>query len=243
MKVFHAFASLLFFLMFFGTSCDVISDRRVNGSGNVITTERNINAFQRLDLQGSMDVYLTQGPVKPAVIVAEDNIIPFIELIDKGGELEVRFKHDTRINSDKDIKIYLSSPAINEVRLSGSGGIRLENKFSAEGMMQFTSVGSGDISGVINAPQVKASIAGSGNVKLQGETREMDVNIAGSGDYEGGELMAENVTVNIAGSGDAKVHASVKLDARIVGSGDVKYKGTPQISSNIIGSGVVQKND
>lgn len=243
MKTIPSFSALILLLMLLGTSCDMVSDRRVNGSGNVITTERNISAFQRLDLQGSMDVYLTQGPVKPAVIVAEDNIMPFIELIDKGGELEVRFKRDTRINSNKDIKIYLSSPAINDIRLSGSGSIKLENKVTSEGGLQFTSVGSGDISGTVNAPGIKSSIAGSGNVKLQGETRDMDVNIAGSGDYEGGDLMAENVTVNIAGSGDAKVHASVKLDARIVGSGDVKYKGTPQISSNVVGSGVVQKID
>jgi cytoskeletal protein CcmA (bactofilin family) len=235
----------LFFLLITGllfcSGCIFINDHSVKGSGNVITEERNVGTFQKLEVKGSMDVYLTQGPVKSAIITAEDNIVPLIELINNGGDLEVRFKKNTSISTKRDVKIYLTVPNINEVGLFGSGGIRLENKFNLEGVIEFSSAGSGDVSGEVNAPGIKISMAGSGDVTLRGETRDAEINIAGSGDYEGADLMAENAKVSIAGSGNATVHASVKLDANIIGSGDVRYKGTPQVSSNVVGSGAVQK--
>ncbi len=241
MKSISHFLSL-FAIACLANSCDVTGQNHVRGSGNMTKEERNVGAFKRVSAKGSMDVYITQGPAKAAVIEAEDNIAPLIELENRGEELVVRLKRGTNVNTRREMKVYLTSPEIEGINLSGSGNVKLENKITNDNSMEVSLSGSGDMEGELNAPDIKASIAGSGNVKLAGETKNLDLSIAGSGDFRGADLMSENVDVNIAGSGNANVHASVKLDASIMGSGNVRYKGSPQVSSKVMGSGAVVKN-
>lgn len=223
------------------SSCDVTGQNRVKGSGHVIKEERQVAGFHQVKVEGSMNVFLAQGPAKAAVIEAEDNIAPLIELQEEGGRLIVRLKRSYSISTHKDVNVYLTTPQVDDVSLSGSGDVKLVDKFNAATDVKFSLSGSGNLKGEINAPAVKASISGSGDMTLKGETKDVSLSIAGSGDFEGDELMAENADVKIAGSGDADVYASVKLDAKIAGSGNVNYKGTPEISSSVVGSGTVRK--
>ncbi|MGF6846385.1 hypothetical protein QFZ51_001620 [Chitinophaga sp. W3I9] len=222
-------------------SCDVIGQNRVKGNGHVIKEERQVVPFQRIKVEGSMNVYLTQGAAKAAVIEAEDNIAPLVELVEEDGRLIVRLKRGVSISTHKDLNVFLTTPEINEASLAGSGDLKLDGKFTSRSDVKFNLSGSGNLKGEINAPAVKASIAGSGDMFLKGETKDVNLSIAGSGNFEADELLSENVSVNIAGSGDADVYASVKLDAKIAGSGNVNYKGTPQISSSVAGSGSISK--
>lgn len=222
------------------SSC--IGQNRVKGNGHVIKEERSVPSFHRIKVEGSMNVFLSQGTEKKAVIEAEDNIAPLIEMIDdQDGRLKVRFRDDANISTRKGVNIYLTTPELDDVALTGSGDIKLVDKFNSKDDMKISLSGSGNLNGTINAPAVKASIAGSGDMNLQGETKAVKVSIAGSGDYVGDGLLSEEAEVKIAGSGDAAVHASVKLDAKIAGSGDVKYKGNPSVSSSVAGSGSVRK--
>lgn len=223
-------------------SCDVTGQNRVKGSGNVSKEERSVGEFKTLSVKGSMNVYVTQGPVKSAVIEAEDNIIPLILLEKQGDELVVRTKPHTSIDTKRDIKVYVTTPNLSEIQLAGSGDIKLENKISNPDAIEVSVSGSGNVSGALNAPHVKGSISGSGDMSLSGESKELEIGIAGSGNFKGEDLMAETANINIAGSGNANVHASVTLDAKIAGSGNVYYKGSPQVSSKVVGSGSVIKH-
>jgi hypothetical protein len=242
MKTICLLASLITVSTISFTSCDVTGQNRVKGNGNVTRQERSVDAFKELSVRGSMDVYLTQGPVKAAVIEAEDNLIPLIEFEREGDKLIIRQKRHTNIDATKPMKVYLTTPELENVGLAGSGNIKLENKFSNNTHMKLSVSGSGNFSGAINSPEVDADIAGSGNITVEGESRELDVDIAGSGNFKGQQLLSEKAEVTIAGSGDANVHASVSLDAKIAGSGDVHYKGSPQVSSKVAGSGSVRKD-
>jgi len=242
MKTICLLASLIAISTISLTSCDVTGQNRVKGSGNVTKEERHVDAFSELSVRGSMDVYLTQGPSKPAVIEAEDNLIPLIEFEREGDKLIIREKRHTNIHATKPMKVYLTTPELENIGLAGSGNIKLENKFSNNTHMKLSVSGSGNFDGAINSPEVDANIAGSGNISVEGESRNLDVDIAGSGNFRGQQLLSEKAEVSIAGSGDANVHASVSLDAKIAGSGDVHYKGTPQVNSKVAGSGSVRKD-
>ncbi len=222
-------------------SCDVTGQNRVKGNGHVIKEERQVAPFHRIKVEGSMNVYLTQGAAKAAVIEAEDNIAPLVELADEDGRLIVRIRRGVSISTHKELNVYLTTPEVDDASLAGSGDLKLDGRFTSRSDVKFSLSGSGNLKGEINAPAVKASIAGSGDMKLKGETKDVNLSIAGSGNFEGDELLSENVNVNIAGSGDADVYASVKLEAKIAGSGNVNYKGTPQISSSVAGSGNINK--
>ncbi|SFD10370.1 Putative auto-transporter adhesin, head GIN domain [Chitinophaga sp. CF118] len=229
--------TLLAFTLF---SCDV---RHIKGSGHTTTISKKLGSYHKIEVKGPMDVYLTQGPEQEAVIEGDDNILPYIELVEENDRLIIRQKHNISLSFHDNIKVRLTAPSVTELSLSGSGNIKLINTLDNEEMVKMNVSGSGDISGTVHSPEINVNVTGSGNIKAGGETRDLEVNIAGSGNFEGKSLMAESASVNIAGSGDAEVHASVKLDAKVVGSGDVNYLGNPEVSSKIMGSGSVLKKD
>lgn len=219
-------------------ACDYNS---VSGSRNMAKEERQLGDFSQVDVSGSMNVYITQGSSRNISIEAEDNIIPLIETEVRDGELEIRFKRNTNIRNHKQVKVFLTTPVLEGVDLSGSGDVEVKSHFTSPGAMHFGLSGSGNLSGSFNAPAIKVSLAGSGNINLKGQTRDLNIDIAGSGNCEADELLSETAEVNIAGSGNAEVHASRALKANTLGSGDVRYKGEPTVNVNKVGSGSVRK--
>jgi hypothetical protein len=217
--------------------------RRIKGSGHVTKVNRKLNSYNTVEVKGSMDVYLTQGPEQDAVIEADDNILPYIELVEEGDKLIIRQKNRVSLSYNNDIKIRLTAPDVKSLDLSGSGTIRLVNTLENEDAVTLAVSGSGNIEGAVHAPEVRTSVTGSGNIEVSGETRDLEVNIAGSGNFIGKSLLAENANISIAGSGDADVHASVRLEGKIMGSGDINYVGNPEVSSKVMGSGEIRKKD
>ncbi|WP_211452737.1 head GIN domain-containing protein [Collimonas antrihumi] len=210
-------------------------------AAEVVRVERQVGSFQQVEVMDAVNVFLTQGPTKPAVIEAESNLVPLVELEISGSVLRVHLKRNSSFTSRHDINVYLSAPEVNGLSVFGSGDLKLRDKLSSKDGIKISISGSGSVSGELNTPTVTASIAGAGDIKVRGKTRDLKVSIAGSGDYDGFDLMAENTSVSIVGSGDAHVYASKNLNVSTAGSGDVAYSGDPQVRSSIMGSGSVKK--
>jgi hypothetical protein len=226
------------------SACDEMMGReRVKGNGHVVKQNREVPEFHGIDLRGNMNIYISQGAARKVEVETDDNIQAYIELEEEDGQLIVKQRNNTSISTNRDIRVYITVPSLNDVAISGSGNIYMKDKFVSKDRLAFSISGSGNIkAGNIDAPEVRADIAGSGNMELKGSTRDVKVSIAGSSDFLGSELLAENVNVDIAGSGDAHVYASMKLEANIAGSGDVRYRGDATVSNmSIVGSGSVRK--
>lgn len=93
------------------------------------------------------------------------------------------------------------------------------------------------------APKVEADLSGAGSLTLSGQTKDFNVDGAGSTDIKCFDLQSENTDIKLSGAGDANVFASVKLDVRVSGAADVKYKGNATVSQEISGAGSVKKVD
>ncbi|WP_291907438.1 head GIN domain-containing protein [Chitinophaga sp. CB10] len=221
------------------TSCNF---RRIKGNGNVIKEERQITAFRTLKVRDGMNVHIQQGEIKPAVIEAESNIVPLIELVRDGEELIVRLRDDVNnVSTHGKFDVYLSSPELDAIRVEGSGDIDVEGTLTNRESIRLRVTGSGQLSGKVDAPVVDAAIAGAGDMKVSGQTRDLKVSISGVGNFNGLDLLTENTKVNISGTGSAQVHASVTLKANITGTGDISYKGSPQVTQSITGAGGIKQ--
>jgi len=212
-----------------------------SAAADIVKTERQIGSFQQLEVMDSVNVYLTQGPAKPAIIEAENGAASKVELENSGSSLKIYFSGHSFFSSRHNVNVYITAPDVNSLGIFGSGDLKILGKLSSKDSIRISISGSGTVSGELNAPTVAASIAGAGDIKVRGKTRDLKVSIAGSGDYDGFDLMAENTNVSIVGSGDAHVYASKALKVSTAGSGDVTYAGDPEVHSSIMGSGVVKK--
>jgi hypothetical protein len=237
LKLYTAICIVIFF------SCNIgIGSHRINGNGKIASDVRNVSSANKIRLTGSMDVIINPGPANVKV-ETDENIIPYIVTEVNDNWLEIKMQNNVSINTNNPVRVYVTTPRITDVQVTGSANISTNNKFSADNKIRFSITGSGDISFNVNAPGIDANITGSGTLHISGETRDININMAGSGNYEGYELKAETAKVTIAGSGNANLFAEENLQVKIMGSGTARYRGNASVDKKIMGSGTVVKAD
>jgi hypothetical protein len=206
-------------------------------SGQTNRETRTVNSFTGVSLSMSADVYLTQGP-QSVTVEAEADDINVVITETSGNTLEIKTKPGNWRNMHH-VKVYVSAPDINEITVSGSGSIHVQQSLKSDEIRLAVS-GSGGIKiANLQSGRVSSAISGSGSIVLSGKNDQasLDVAISGSGSLKADELAVGTADVRVTGSGSARVQVLKQLETEITGSGSVLYKGNPQVDARSTGSG------
>lgn len=232
---------LLLLLVIFGSILTGCSREHIQGSGRMVTEERNVGSYEDVTLEGPLDVQLKQGQLKPVVIEAEDNVMHVLETYVTGNRLTIRIRNGVNLKNFRQIKVSLQSERFSRIIFAGSGSLRSNDTIHSS-FFSYQINGSANASLKLKTNETNIIVNGSGDIHLEGETNKYYGEINGSGDIDATSLQARDATVRISGSGEQRIWALDLLDVRINGSGGVKYKGAPgTLNTSINGSGKVIK--
>jgi hypothetical protein len=221
MKRIFTLASVLSILLLPACSTVQSNIQTIQGSGNVVTTERNIGDFTSIQVDMGADVVLTQGDSETLTIEAEDNLMPYIETNIRNGRLIVSIPHNVSLTLIQSIRLHITFDTLQEIEIFGSSQITGEN---------------------LNLDTLTIAFSGSGSTWLTGEVDEQTINIRGQATMNNFDLAGRNVTVDISGNGIINVNATDTLNVTIAGQGDIHYIGSPTITENISGqANIVQQ--
>lgn len=220
-------------LLFATSSC--IDNFTVKGNGIEATEGRITNSFEKVKSSGDFNVHITKGDDYEVVINAEQNIIPYIETYGSGNTLNIDIRGIHNIQNTLPMEVFVTTPNLNGVKLSGSGIITTDYFYSDD--FNIIISGSGYISAAVDALKIDALISGSGKLDISGNTNSGGFNISGSGEIDAYNLALHNCNAKISGSGDLWVNVEQNLVAHISGSGTIYYYGNPNVESHISGSG------
>jgi hypothetical protein len=210
------------------------------GNGQLQTQERQLPAFQRVELRTSVDVVITEGATARARVTVDSNLQPLLTTKVEGGTLVISTE-GRGIDESRGSKVELVMPQLAGVEIRGSGDVRVERSSPADAL-ELGVQGSGDLSYRGSARSVRVRVQGSGDVTLAGGKAErLEVSIHGSGDVAARELPTREATVEIQGSGNTELTATGgALSFDIRGSGDVTWWGEGQVKrTQVRGSGAV----
>jgi len=224
------------------SSCHHFWGKRVRGNGNIKTEERSVSTFKNVEVSGAINVFVSQGDIKPVKIEGDENLLQYIQVSQEGDKIIVRDRPGFNLQPTGDMRIYVTAPVYNSIDVSGACNITGETKITNSEDLSLGVSGAGDIKMEVDAPRVKAEVSGSGSINLKGQTKDTELELTGAGRAHCYELLAENTKVDISGAGTAEVYASVKLDAEVSGAGTVRYKGNAtNVSQHVSGAGSVNK--
>jgi hypothetical protein len=215
---------------------------KVKGNGNVTTKTHNTADYNKIKVQGFMNVTLKKGAEGTITVTTDENIQEYIIVETKKDALIIKVKNKVNIQTKKGVYINVPFNDLTGVSLTGSGDVMTEDLIKSD-TFETELTGSGDVALDVEASAINAKITGSGDLQLSGNTNNLEVKVTGSGDFYGKELSSKNTEAYVSGSGDASVNASNRLKARVNGSGDISYYGNPeQTDKKVIGSGDIDAN-
>ena len=193
--------------------------RGESGSGISVSVDRDLDPFQEVRLNGSLNVLVRVGKPRSGRGTTDDNLVRYIATEVNGQTLTI----DTLRGIDPRTRtlVEIDLPSLRGASLHGSGTVEITD---------------------VAAESLELDISGSGDISATGTAEHLRVNISGSGDVSARDLRAGTVDVTVFGSGDASVFADTSLDVRIFGSGDVTYRGDPdELQIDEQGSGRVRR--
>jgi hypothetical protein len=225
------------------TACRFMG-KRVRGNGVMKTEERSVSSFKNVEASGAIKLMVAQGELQPVKLEGDENILPYIEVRQRGDRIEIRTRPGYNISPSNDLTVYVTAPVYNSIEVSGASDIKGQNKISNPEKLELEASGAGDIEMEVDAPEISSKISGSGSIRLKGQTKDLDIDLSGAGHAYCFDLLSENTKVDISGAGSAEVFASVRLDADVSGVGHVQYKGNAtNVTQHVTGAGSVSKED
>lgn len=226
--------------LLFGTS-SCVDDMFLEGNGDLQSEIRVASGFEEIASSGDFKVTVMPGTSYSVEVSAESNLLPYIETDVVGNTLKISTRGVHSLRSHHSIEVFITTPVLNGLSLSGSGRIKTGSFVSDDFKIAIS--GSGDIDTEISTDKIKANVSGSGIIYLEGDATDSEFVISGSGKIKSYDFPHRKCQAVISGSGDMFINASQAIDARISGSGRVFYINHPVIHTSISGSGaVVDKN-
>jgi hypothetical protein len=207
------------------------------GSGQEASEQRDVAAFERIEVAGQTAVTVASGD--PSVTVrGDDNLIGEVVTDVNDGTLTI--DEQRHVDPRAGLVVEVTAPRLRAAAVHGSGDLTARDV--AGGPFTATLDGSGDLTiDGVDADVFTGDLSGSGNLDAAGQAERVDLAASGSGEADLRDLVASEATVDVTGSGDALVQVTQILQASSSGSGDVIYTGDPQdVQENTSGSGDIR---
>ena len=229
-KVFLSLIALVALGMLTSCSCNGLNVNFTRTKPLVERT-RQIKGFERIELQGSLDVKYCQADSFSVLVKAPADVIKDVETRVDGNKLVVNMKGSNKflnigVSDSEDVTVYVTSPDFIGIELKGSGDFKCK--------------------GLLDTDKLDISLNGSGDIEFDDIIcDEVNVSLVGSGDVEVKNVKMLRSNVNLVGSGDIKVKYddSGKVEANLTGSGDIELTGeVTEYKSNVRGSGDMHRN-
>jgi len=221
--------------LFLLTACGI---NYVQGSGNVITEERDVSGFDSVDMSGFGEVIITQGDTESLTIETDDNLMQYIESVVRSNTLYLEFEDNTIPDPSGKITFRLNVIDLEALDLSGAGSFIIESLGTPSLEITFSGAGDIDLDSLM-ADRVSTRVSDAGDISLAGEVDAQDIHIEGVGKYSAPDLKSNQATVQIEGAGSVVIWVIDELDLTIKGAGNVDYYGNPTVTQNIEGGGKI----
>lgn len=235
---------VVLFLLLSGCSFSQLSERRIEGSGNPVAVEQDVQGFDRISLDGVGRLVILQGENEALTIETDVNFLPYFQSEVRGNTLILGFsKAAQRVNlgglDDRGVDLVtyrLMVKDLDEVKIAGASLVEMPAlktdrlKIELEGFSQI------EIQSLI-ADQHVSQLDGSGSLVISGKVQEQQIFHQGACSYYAAELESEETTLEMEGAGDVTVWANETLKVDLSGVGNVIYYGNPQVEQDVSGLG------
>ena len=190
---------------------------------NVLT---EMQPFDEVDITGEFKIIYEQGERHTVRIEASEQAFNEMTVYVKERELRIRSSVKKPTVSFKDVKVYVTSPNLSMVDLTGAGLFSANKPVTCSKGLTIDLTGSGKVLMVAaKCNEAHLDLTGSGTIELGAlDASDTKLELTGSGDINVGDIKAGTVNFDLTGSG------SMKLDKMVCNDFDIDLTGSGNVS-------------
>ena len=225
-------------------------NRGGGSGGDVVTEDRAVDPFHRLDVSGNAEIILVRGDREGVVVETRAGGQTLVRARVESGTLEVTGGQTRRWwnaiigrrGSGARPRITVTFKQLDAINLSGT--VKLTAAKIEAGQLRITASGGSSVAiDDLQAQLLKLSGAGALKATLAGRVVDQDISISGAGEVRADRLESENAKVSVSGAGSIVINARKTLRASISGAGSVEYYGDPEVKQSVSGVGRVKRRE
>lgn len=208
----------------------------VNKNGSEVSDSRDVEHFDKIEIDGVFNVFLRQGDTEELLIEADKEVAAHIISKVEQGTLILKMEDNTDFGNIDPVKIYVQVRDLQSIHTTGVGTIKCEQALKLDKLtLRCEGVGAIDLNFSANSLIVNSETVGA--ITLAGKVTEADITHKGVGVLQAFELLTKKLKLTSEGVGAAEVYASESIDINANGVGSVRYKGNPAVKT-IVSEGI-----
>jgi hypothetical protein len=198
----------------------------IKGNKNLVSKEYPVSSFLNLHLSVNGRVELYQGDEEKVEITTDDNLLPFIGVVNSGKTLFVTSEEGYRRPEFTQLtaKIYLRQISKLNIRCSG-GEVTTPHTISLAQSLEIKIQSVGNTELKLDLPFLKMLIQNEGNVILSGKCGEAEIKSQSEGNLFARELLADHLKIKNMSEGNVEVFAANTISISHYGEGFIHYYG------------------
>ena len=209
----------------------------VDEQQGIITSELQLPPYHSIELRGAAKLQLNNG-TQPSTLLTTNQIYA---LMDEGGiKAEVRdsvlyIETSNQLPLDDImIEFAITSPNLRKLTVYGASKIETaENQVLAQPNFALDLNGAAEADLLLNVQTLSVDAKGASKLDLEGQANQAHITIAGAGEVEAEDLVAQVMHINCAGASKAEVNVARELWAQAAGASKISYHGNPTIKQKL----------
>jgi hypothetical protein len=227
-------------LLFNSCKYDIDLGEKITGSGNVVTKERNLAPFTKIEVSQALDCEVTQGNDQKVVVEADDNLQDGIITTVSNGTLKIASKYNN-YNNVKSKKIRVQMPIIEGLESTSAAYLVTKNVIKGN-TIYLKSSSASKLVATIEADKVLLESSSGSDLNVEGKALEVSTASSSGSSIDADDLLANDITSQSTSGSTTSVHPILKLKAHASSGSSIQYsKTTKSLSIEENSGGSVDK--
>ncbi|MFC4817277.1 MULTISPECIES: head GIN domain-containing protein [unclassified Flavobacterium] len=200
--------------------------KSIKGSGNVVTKERNLNDFTKVEVKKGLECEVVQSSTFKVEVEADDNLQDGILTTVENGTLKITSKYNNYHNvASKKVKVFM--PIIESLETNSGADLRTVGVIKSNTIHVKSGSGS-SIDAEIESENITLESTSGSTIKASGKAILVNTLSSSGSSIEAERLIANEIRAQSTSGSSTKVNPILILNAQASSGSHVEYVNTPK---------------
>lgn len=197
------------------------------GSGTLASQTRPATGYQTVSVANAITAKISEGAATDVTLSGDDNLLPLVEVVTVGSELQIRFKMTVRAEQRLPMTATFTMPRLEGIHASGASNVTAD-AVRADGTATVDASGASHVTvATVAAQQLTVEASGASEVTAAGTVTTADLTASGASTIKAGTLLATTVAAHASGASNITASASMKVTGSASGASTITVLGQP----------------